>query len=198
MHCTKRSAAQVSLPSAVRNDTSFLVLLAYFKKALSPDKPHKCCNLNYAIIVKYMIENTNESTQTTPSTKADLNKQRLIVVVVIAAILLILTGLGFAVNGLMQDSATTAKIRDIFLIFMAFESLIIGAAMVILVIQVASLVNLLQNEVRPILKSTSETVDTLRGTTAFLSENMVEPVIKLNSYLAGLKKLTDLMGIKKK
>jgi hypothetical protein len=81
---------------------------------------------------------------------------------------------------------------------MAFESLIIGVALVILVIQVASLINLLQNEVRPILKSTSETVDTLRGTTAFLSENMVEPVIKLNSYLAGLKKLTDLVSFKKK
>ena len=130
--------------------------------------------------------------------QADLKKQRLIIIAIVAIILLLITGLVFAVIGLMQDSATTAKIRDIFLIFMAFESLIIGAAMVILVIQVASLVNLLQNEIRPILKSTSETVDTLRGTTAFLSENMVEPVIKLNSYLAGFKKLTNLMGIKKK
>jgi hypothetical protein len=145
-----------------------------------------------------MVENTNETSKTPTGSQADLKKQRLLVVVIIAILLLMITGLVFAVIGLLQDSATTAKIRDIFLIFMAFESLIIGAAMVILVIQVANLVNLLQNEVRPILKSTSETVDTLRGTTAFLSENMVEPVIKLNSYLAGLKKLTDLMGFKKK
>jgi len=148
--------------------------------------------------MKYMIDNSTDSTKTSPSAQADLKKQRLIVIVIVAILLLLITGLVFAVIGLLQDSATTAKIRDIFLIFMAFESLIIGAAMVILVIQVASLVNLLQNEVRPILKSTSETVDTLRGTTAFLSENMVEPIIKLNSYLAGIKKLTDLMGIKKK
>lgn len=145
-----------------------------------------------------MVENTSETSKTPTGSQADLKKQRLLVVVIIAILLLMITGLVFAVIGLLQDSATTAKIRDIFLIFMAFESLIIGAAMVILVIQVANLVNLLQNEVRPILKSTSETVDTLRGTTAFLSENMVEPVIKLNSYLAGLKKLTDLMGFKKK
>ena len=112
---------------------------------------------------------------------------------------LVLVGLiTLAVIGLLQNSGTTARIRDIFIIFMAFESLIIGAALVILVIQVASLINLLQNEVRPILKSTSETVDTLRGTTAFLSENMVEPVIKLNSYLAGLRRLTDLFSLKKK
>jgi hypothetical protein len=145
-----------------------------------------------------MIENSIDSVQPSSTTKADQKKQRLIIIVIVAVVLLMVTGLVFAVIGLLQDGATTAKIRDIFLIFMAFESLIIGAAMVILVIQVASLVNLIQNEVKPILKSTSETVNTLRGTTAFLSENMVEPVIKLNSYLAGFKKLTDLMGIKKK
>ena len=145
-----------------------------------------------------MIDTTRDSTQTTPTNEASLKKQRLIIIVIVAVLLFIVTGLVFAVIGLLQDSATTAKIRDIFLIFMAFESLIVGAAMVILVIQVASLINLLQNEVKPILKSTSETVDTLRGTTAFLSENMIEPIIKLNSYLAGFKKLTDLVGFKKK
>ena len=145
-----------------------------------------------------MIDTTRDSTQTTPTNEASLKKQRLIIIVIVAVLLFIVTGLVFAVIGLLQDSATTAKIRDIFLIFMAFESLIVGAAMVILVIQVASLINLLQNEVKPILKSTSETVNTLRGTTAFLSENMIEPSIKLNSYLAGFKKLTDLVGFKKK
>jgi len=103
-----------------------------------------------------------------------------------------------AVFGLLQSGEQTAKIRDIFIIFMAFESLVIGAALVILVIQVASLINLLQNEVKPILDATNETVNTLRGTTTFLSENLVEPVIKLNSYLAGLRRLFRLFGVKGK
>lgn len=145
-----------------------------------------------------MIDSSPETVQTAPSGPADLKKQRLIIIGIVVFVLLLIAGIVFAITELLQDSATTAKIRDIFLIFMAFESLIIGAAMVILVIQVASLINLLQNEVKPILKSTSETVNILRGTTAFLSENMVEPIIKLNSYLAGLKKLTNLMGLKKK
>jgi hypothetical protein len=103
-----------------------------------------------------------------------------------------------AVFGLMQSGEQTAKIRDIFIIFMAFESLVIGAALIILVIQVASLINLLQNEVKPILDATNETVNTLRGTTTFLSENLVEPVIKLNSYLAGLRRFFQLFGFKEK
>ena len=137
----------------------------------------------------------SEYTQDSP---ADIRKQRLIVAVLILIGVLVITGIVLAVIGLLQPETPTSKIRDIFIIFMAFESLLIGAALVILVIQFASLINLIQNEVKPILKSTTETVNNLRGTTAFLSENMVEPVIKLNSYLAGLRKLTDLVNIKKK
>ena len=93
---------------------------------------------------------------------------------------------------------TVGKIRDVFVIVMALMSLFIGVAVVILVVQVASLVNLVQNEIRPILKATNETVNTLRGTAEFLGENVVEPVIKLNGYLAGLQRVLELMGLKKK
>ena len=67
-----------------------------------------------------------------------------------------------------------------------------------MIIQVASLINLLQNEVRPILQATTETVNNLRGTAEFLGENVVQPVIKLNGYLAGLQRVIELMGIKRK
>ncbi len=117
---------------------------------------------------------------------------------IVAVILIFLALITAAVYGLMQNSTTTAQIRDIFLIFLAFESFIIGAALVVLVIQLASLINLLQNEIRPILNATSETVNTLRGTTEFLSENLVDPVIKLNGYLAGLQRTLELFGLKKK
>jgi len=153
------------------------------------------------IICYNQINMTDEAIQPSEYTQdspADIRKQRLIVAVLILIGVLVITGIVLAVIGLLQPDTPTSKIRDIFIIFMAFESLLIGAALVILVIQFASLINLIQNEVKPILKSTTETVNNLRGTTAFLSENMVEPVIKLNSYLAGLRKLTDLVNIKKK
>jgi len=113
-----------------------------------------------------------------------------------AVILLIL--LGVAIYFLLQPATPTDKIRDVFIIVVALESLVIGVALIVLVTQLASLINLLQNEVRPILKATSETVNNLRGTAEFLGENVVEPVVKLNSYLAGLIRMLELMGVKKK
>jgi NADH:ubiquinone oxidoreductase subunit K len=128
--------------------------------------------------------------------EADQNKNRRTLVFVVLLGILILAGIIFAVYTLSgMDSDGTGKVRDIFIIFLAVEFLIIGVALVVLIIQLANLINLLNNEVKPILKSTTETVNTLKGTTQFLSDNMVGPVIKLNEYLAGLKKLLDLVNI---
>jgi len=124
------------------------------------------------------------------------NRQTAITIGIAAFIFVALIAL--AVYGLTLNANVTTNIRDIFIIFMALESLVIGAALVILIVQIASLINLLNNEIKPILDATNETIATLRGTTQFLSENLVEPVVKLNSYLAGLQKMLEMIGMKKK
>ena len=147
-----------------------------------------------------MVDNQNDfpsPQEKYPSTRTSRAKQRLIIAGIVVALIIFLALIGLAVFYLLQNEGTTARIRDIFIIFMALESLLIGAALVILIIQVANILNLVQNEIRPILESTQETVNTLRGTTAFLSENMVNPVIKLNSYLAGLRRVFELFGKRK-
>jgi len=87
-----------------------------------------------------------------------------------------------------ENSDVTEQLRDVFIIFMALESLIIGIALVVLIIQLATLINLLQNEIRPIINSTSETVNTLKGTAKFVSNNLTEPIIKVNQLAAMIKK----------
>ncbi len=140
--------------------------------------------------------------QLTPEQIAELReqerKQKALVASIIAGVVLILVLLGVAIYFLMQPTAPTDKIRDVFIIVVALESLVIGVALIVLIVQLASLINLLQNEVRPILNATNETVNSLRGTAEFLGENVVEPVIKLNGYLAGLKRMLELLGIKPK
>lgn len=150
-----------------------------------------------------MADYSNETTPTpVPVTEADLEAQRqqrrIVIIASVAGILFIALIVAIVWYLLQAPAGRTETIRDIFIIFVALESLVIGAALIILIVQIASLINLLQNEVRPILNATNETVNTLRGTTEFLSENMVEPVIKLNSYLAGLQKLLKLVGLKKR
>ena len=136
------------------------------------------------------------SEQLAAQREAERQQRTIIIVAVIAVIAIIALIIG-AVIYLLQPGTPTDRIRDIFLIFMALESLLIGVALIVLIVQVASLINLLQNEVRPILQATNETVNTLRGTAEFLGENVVQPVIKLNGYMAGLQRVIELMGIKR-
>jgi hypothetical protein len=140
--------------------------------------------------------------QLTPERLAELReqerKQKQTMAAVIAGAVVFLALLILAIFGLMQPSTPTDKIRDIFIIVVALESLIIGIALIVLIVQLASLINLLQNEVRPILNATNETVNTLRGTVEFLGEEVIEPVMKLSGYMAGITRMLELMGIKKK
>jgi len=115
----------------------------------------------------------------------------------VAAVIVLLALLGLAIYALLQPNTPTERIRDIFVIVVALETLIIGVALIVLLLQLASLINLLQNEIRPILHSATETVDSLRGTTDFLGETVVEPVIKLNSYVASLRRVLELIGLKR-
>jgi nitrate reductase gamma subunit len=107
--------------------------------------------------------------------------------IITGVVLVLLLVIGSLVLLLRSSPETTAKVRDIFIIIMALEFLITGAALIILIVQLAQLIQLLQHEVKPILESTNETANTLRGTTQFLSEHLVEPVMKLNEYFAGLQ-----------
>ncbi len=122
-------------------------------------------------------------------------QQRKIIIVVSIAALVILGSLIAGVVVLAQPSTDTARVRDIFIILMALESLLLGVSLIILIVQLARLMNLLQNEIKPILESTNETINTLRGTTVFISDNLVEPVIKLNSYLAALTQFFDILNL---
>lgn len=145
-----------------------------------------------------------ESTTSRPSQyspEADSKQQKRVVIglVIVAIVVLavLITGLVFLLSP-NTTAVTVARIRDVFIIIMALESLLVGLVLVLLMIQLARLINLLQNEVQPILDSTNETVSNLRGTTEFISENLVEPIIKLNEYLAGMQKVTEIFRFKRK
>jgi len=134
------------------------------------------------------------------SSKLDVNqKDNKKIVFLIIGLVIIIALIVFAFVRLFQaDLETTSRIRDIFIIFMALQSIVLGIAIIILIVQLATLINVFKNEIKPILETTNETLRNLRGTTSFLSNNLVEPVIKMNEYSAGFKKIFDILKPRKK
>ncbi len=124
-------------------------------------------------------------------------KTTLIIIVIITILFLI--GITIGVVFLAKsDAQITSQVRDIFIIILVMESFLIGAALIILIIQLALLSNLLQNEIKPILFSTKETIRTVKGTSQFISERAVKPIVSIGGILAGGRKLFEIIGFIKK
>ena len=79
-----------------------------------------------------------------------------------------------------------ASVRDLAIILLALESLVIGVVLVVLILEVRNLAKLLREEIKPILDSADETVRTVRGTTSFVSETFVNPMIRVSGFASGV------------
>lgn len=140
-------------------------------------------------------DDSQKAEQITAQTEVGSQKNsKLAVVIGVFVLIGLIVGLFFLARA---DGQVVSQVRDIFIILMALMMVVIGAALVVLIIQLANLTNLLQHEIKPILHSTTDTVNTLKGTVRFLSDNVSEPVIKLNESLASVRKLVDIFRIKR-
>jgi hypothetical protein len=142
----------------------------------------------------------SEAPHPTPSAESspaplpnDTRRQRWIVAGAICAVLVVALVVIAAVLAMLSHPIQTETIRDIVIIFTAVEGLIIGIALVVLILQLARLTALLQNEVKPILDSTNETLSTFRGTTVFLSDNLARPVIRAAGAMSAIRRAFDIL-----
>ncbi len=117
-------------------------------------------------------------------------------VLIILLVILSIEAYRAAITGAAPSpgEVVVSLLRDAAIIFVAFETMVIGILLIILMIQMQALIVLLRDEVKPMLEAVNETVATVRGTTQFVSHNVVSPVIKWSGYLAGLRRIIRGIG----
>jgi hypothetical protein len=79
----------------------------------------------------------------------------------------------------------SAVIRDIAIILLAIQTLIVNILLAILIWQVWRMVKMMQGEVKPIIEDTQDTLGTVRGTANFVGMNVVDPVVRTSRTVAG-------------
>lgn len=82
--------------------------------------------------------------------------------------------------------STVETIRDFSIIFLALATIVMQIILVLLLLEIRSLSKMLRDNISPILKSADETVRTVRGTSVFVSDNVVSPVVRVSSFAAGV------------
>jgi len=121
------------------------------------------------------------------------------IAVVIIALLIVMGYFLYSAPG------PTKTIRDISIIILALESIIVLLLLGVVIGMLWWLIQTLERQITPILESTKETVNTMnetvntvRGTAAFVSDSVVSPIIEVRSYMHGVKSaiqvLTKLRG----
>ena len=83
-------------------------------------------------------------------------------------------------------SGIVATVRDVAIIFLALESVVIGVILLILIWEVRNLAKMLREDVKPILQSVDETARTVRGTSTFVSDNFVAPLVRVSGFTSGV------------
>ena len=131
---------------------------------------------------------------TTPAEDAQVDRKLQLMIIGGGILLLVL--LITAIVLMAKFPGATVIIRDIAIVFVAVEPLFIGIAMIVLMLQLQLLIKVLREEIQPLLQSVNETASTVRGTTSFMSENLVSPIIKAAGFSAGVGRVaSDLFGV---
>ena len=123
--------------------------------------------------------------------KSGGNRSKIFLVIGAAVVLLLLT-IGLAVWMFLHPGQAQV-LRDIFISFLACETIFLGFAVLFLIWQIYRLTQMLRNEIKPLIQSANETLTTVRGTTVFVSNNVVTPAISAAAMLAGAKRAVDVI-----
>jgi predicted PurR-regulated permease PerM len=116
-----------------------------------------------------------------------------------ALLLLLIIAIVLAlVTNIEQSSAVIRTIRDIMIIFLALQGVLIILALAILIVQIARLIAIVTTEIKPILENTQDTLKTAQGTVQFLSETVASPIVRTGGLLASFSAFTrEAFGLRR-
>ncbi len=115
----------------------------------------------------------------------------IIAAVAALVILLVLVILGVL---LYNHPVAAARLRDIFIILLGIQSIVIGLLLIVAVVAIIyvalkmyDLTQFIQNELRPMLRRADDAMRTVHSRTVFLSDSAVKPVIEVMSWGASVR-----------
>jgi len=128
-----------------------------------------------------------------PITTTDAERQmrrRMTLIGIGIAVIAVLILLGFAA---MIAAGVIDEVRDIVIILLAVESLIIGGVTLFLLYQMIMLLTLIREELIPLIQSAQDTVNSARGTTVYVSRKIIVPSAKAATTVARLQTMARVL-----
>jgi len=137
---------------------------------------------------------TQEELPTETSARLGSSRKLAIIASVVALVILgILIALGVL---LFNRPEAAARLRDIFIIWLGIQTMIIGLLMIVMLVAIIyvalklyDLTQFVENELRPMLRRADDAIRTVHSRTVFISDTAVKPVIEVMSYASAVKSI---------
>lgn len=133
--------------------------------------------------------NEDQTSLTTTDAERQM-KRRMTLIGIGIAVIAVLILLGFA---FMIAAGVIDEVRDIVIILLAVESLIIGGVTLFLLYQIIMLLTLIREELIPLIQSAQDTVNSARGTTVYVSRKIIVPSAKAATTVARLQTMARVL-----
>lgn len=123
-----------------------------------------------------------------------------LLVALVVFVFLIILGLALWIYAAVQTYPVVGLValRDVAIVILALESFLITFIMLVIVILLWDLLAVIRRDLIPLLQSTlesaNETASTVKGTTTFVSEYFIAPLIAAASTLAGVRATLTALG----
>ena len=106
---------------------------------------------------------------------------------ILAIVFIFLGGIGLAVFTDPHNTAPRIElIRDVLIIVMVLEGVLIVLGLAVLVLQIMRLIVMLQHGTKPVIENAQETVEIAKATAQFVSKNVAKPVIGFHAFVSAV------------
>jgi hypothetical protein len=135
-----------------------------------------------------MVNEQPKSEIESPEARTPMDpRAKTMIFIVIAAVVVIGLALLGAGYFLYWRPDMTTFLRDVAIIVLAFETLMVIFFLGVMTVLLIYVILTLEREIKPVLNATSETVYTVRGTTTFVSDTVVSPIMSVASMVGAVK-----------
>ncbi len=153
-----------------------------------------------------MAQNVQSTPQTPPAETKPKSKwtvQRIVFLSsgILGGIIVIIFVIGLLLAFTSELEITALRIqyiRNLFMIVIGLEGMLIIGAIAVLIVQITRLFNMVKRDVQPVLTTAQDTVNTAKGTAEFVGDNAVRPIIRASAFASGLGVvIRDVGGIRR-
>jgi hypothetical protein len=132
---------------------------------------------------------TLDPTPVTTDAEREMKRRMTLIGIGIAvlSVLILLSFAGMIALGIIEE------VRDIIIILLAIESLVVGGVTLFLLYQVIMLLTLIREELIPLIQSAQDTVNSARGTTVYVSRKIVVPSVRAATTVARLQTMARVL-----